>query len=258
MELKKNLILLFLFLIIIPLTLADMGPKPTMGFDFDFQSANITIQNGILLQCQDSECINSSPLQEVGPQRFECEETRCYALAYGFSPYQKLVINFSDKQRESNVFSEPTGMSGQYLVIVEPDILRVNTSIKSEDYSFIFALIITLVVELGIAYLFLFFKKLPKKILWSVLIANIITLSLFWGGYSILDSFAFLVLFILWWLIEAIIIPLEATIIYFSNNKEITFLQSLGLSALTNLGSIAIGYVIWMFFAVISIFIETI
>src|SRR5512133_614772 len=77
---------------------ADTGPKPTMEFSFKQESSGdqVTIVSGTLYECDQSDCSDAAPLQELGPQRFTCEATSCSALAYGFSDYHKLEIQFSD------------------------------------------------------------------------------------------------------------------------------------------------------------------
>lgn len=108
-RLAKLSSLLFFFLLLLParVALADTGPKPTMNFAFwqELPGEPVTITSGILYECDQSDCQDASPLEEAGPQRFTCEATTCYAMAYGFSPYHRLEIQFSDGQtRQSNVF----------------------------------------------------------------------------------------------------------------------------------------------------------
>src|SRR6266498_3510664 len=108
--------------------LADTGPKPTMDFSFkqEISGDQVTILSGTLYECDQSDCSDAAPLQELGPQRFTCETTSCSALAYGFSDYHKLEIQFSDgKTRQSNIF-QTTGFDSRYIVTVRPDDLLVE------------------------------------------------------------------------------------------------------------------------------------
>ncbi|MFH2103865.1 MAG: hypothetical protein ABIJ39_10980 [Chloroflexota bacterium] len=88
------LILLLLAVSFLPLrsVSADMGPKPSMSFEFkqEFTGDQVTITSGILLECEQSDCQDAKPLQEAGPQRFTCGESSCLAIAYGFSTYHQL------------------------------------------------------------------------------------------------------------------------------------------------------------------------
>src|SRR5215211_5791263 len=125
----RILILVFLFLlsqILIPThtALADTGPKPSM--EFTFTGEPVTIVSGIMYECQQADCSDAAPLEELGPQRFYCEAERCSALAYGFAPYHRIEIEFSDGQaRTSNIF-ETAGFDSKYTVTIRPNDLLVE------------------------------------------------------------------------------------------------------------------------------------
>jgi len=109
--------------------LADTGPKPTMEFTFKQEPTGeqLIITSGILYECEQSNCSDALPLQELGPQRFTCNALNCSALAYGFSPYHKIEIQFSDgKTRQSNIF-ETAGFDSKYTVTVRADDLLVGS-----------------------------------------------------------------------------------------------------------------------------------
>lgn len=109
---------------------ADTGPKPTMEFTFNWPDGELSIVSGILYECDQSDCSDAAPLQEGGPQRFTCDALSCRALAYGFAPYHKLEIEFSDGvTRESNIF-ETAGFDSQYTVTVQPNDLVVETKLS--------------------------------------------------------------------------------------------------------------------------------
>ena len=127
---KQVFILSFLLLTLLPLytVSADVGPKPSMDFTFKqvTSASPLTITTGILFECEQSDCQDAKPLQEVGPQSFSCTETGCSALAYGFSTYHRLEIQFSDgKTRQSNVFKTAQFQSS-YHVTIRPDDLLVE------------------------------------------------------------------------------------------------------------------------------------
>jgi hypothetical protein len=130
---KKSKILLLSFILIqlfVPtyIVYADAGPKPSMAFEFKqgVSDTNVTIVSGTLYECNQPDCSDAAPLEERGPQRFTCEVDRCQALAYGFAPYHRLEIEFSDgKTRQSNIF-ETAGFSSKYTVIIQPDDLLVE------------------------------------------------------------------------------------------------------------------------------------
>ena len=132
----KKLFLLSIFLLIfLPAGIveADTGPKPTMEFEFQQELAGepVTIIWGTLYECEHSDCSDAAPLEELGPQGFSCSVDRCDAMAYGFAPYHKLEIGFSDGQtRQSNVF-ETAGFNSIYGVTVRPGDLLVESRFSS-------------------------------------------------------------------------------------------------------------------------------
>jgi len=129
-KLKTLFLLLVIILLIMPthIALADTGPKPTMEFEFKqaLPDGQITITSGILYECNQSDCSDAAPLKELGPQRFICDALGCSALAYGFSDYHRLELQFSDgKTRQSNVF-KTAGFDSKYTVTINPNDLSVE------------------------------------------------------------------------------------------------------------------------------------
>ena len=126
------LFILMQFLLPAQLVLADTGPKPTMEFAFQQELTGdlVTIASGLLYECDQPDCSDASPLEELGPQRFYCELESCRALAYGFAPYHRLEIEFSDGvTRESNIF-ETAGFDSKYTVTIQPDDLLVEAQLS--------------------------------------------------------------------------------------------------------------------------------
>jgi hypothetical protein len=97
--------------------------------DFEFHQVSgqgVAITSGILYECEQPDCRDATPLEEAGPQGFYCQADRCSATAYGFAPYHRLEIQFSDGQtRASNVF-ETAGFHSSYTVTVRPEDLLVE------------------------------------------------------------------------------------------------------------------------------------
>lgn len=111
---------------------ADTGPKPTMDFQFrqEMPGEQLTITSGILYECDQPDCNDAAPLEELGPQRFTCEADSCHATAYGFAPYHRVEIVFSDGQtRQSNIF-ETAGFDSLYTVTVRSDDLLVEAQLS--------------------------------------------------------------------------------------------------------------------------------
>jgi hypothetical protein len=130
-KLTRLFLLLLSLQIVLPtqVVLADTGPKPTMEFEFkqELPGEPVTIISGILYECEQPDCSDATPLKELGPQRFTCDENSCSGLAYGFSTYHRIEIEFSDGQtRLSNIFVT-AGFDSNYKVTVRPDDLLVES-----------------------------------------------------------------------------------------------------------------------------------
>lgn len=127
---KLSALLFFLFVSFLPaqIVLADTGPKPTMDFNFKgLQDGELQIVSGILYECDQPDCSDAAPLQELGPQRLTCDTIRCSAMAYGFADYHILEIEFSDEvTRRSNIF-KTAGFDSKYTVTVQPNDLLVES-----------------------------------------------------------------------------------------------------------------------------------
>jgi len=127
----KTFLLLLILMQLFPPTsvaLADTGPKPTMEFEFtqELASEQVTITSGVLYECDQPDCSDASPLEELGPQGFYCELQSCSAMGYGFAPYHRIEIEFSDGvTRQSNIF-ETAGFDSKYTVTVRPEDLLVQ------------------------------------------------------------------------------------------------------------------------------------
>ena len=167
---KLFLLLLFLQMLLpAQIALADTGPKPTMDFQFKYESTeeHPTIVSGILYECQQSDCGDAAPLQQLGPQGFRCDAGSCSATAYGFATYHKLEIEFSDEQtRQSNIF-QTAGFDSKYTVTVRPDDLLVEAQFSLGILPPVFIIVITCicaVVGVGLVVgLIVFLMRRSKK-----------------------------------------------------------------------------------------------
>jgi hypothetical protein len=167
---KRVIIVSFLLLVLLPVfsASADTGPKPSMDFTFkqETSTSTLTITSGILFECDQSDCKDAKPLQMLGPQRFSCTETACSAMAYGFSTYHRLEIQFSDgKTRRSNVFRTAQFQSS-YQVTIRPSDLLVEPEFTLNAFTPLTYLLLCFGCLVGIAILvvlIIFLVRRPKK-----------------------------------------------------------------------------------------------
>lgn len=148
---KLVLLLIFLRLLLpVQIVLADTGPKPTMDFQFKYESTeeHPTIVSGILYECDQPDCSDASPLEQLGPQGLFCDTEGCRATAYGFAPYHKLEIEFSDEEtRQSNIF-QTAGFDSKYTVTVRPTDLLVEAQFSLGVLPPLFVIVITCICVL--------------------------------------------------------------------------------------------------------------
>ena len=133
-RLFKPFMLLFCLIVLLSATpaLADTGPKPTMEFNFKPEVAGSALQitAGTMYECQQADCSDAIPLEELGPQGFRCQDLGCRALAYGFAPYHKIEVVFSDGiTRPSNIF-QTSGFDSKYTVTIHPADLLVEDQLS--------------------------------------------------------------------------------------------------------------------------------
>ncbi|MCP4140541.1 MAG: hypothetical protein GY755_09670 [Chloroflexi bacterium] len=243
---KKHLpsLLLTLALLLIPATIAhaDTGPKPEMEFTFvdeNGEPSTLSIESGLLFECDLADCSDAAILEELGPQRFECQEFSCYSMAYGYANYFQLEISFADgSTRKSDIFKKKE-FSANYIITLKTD---NSLAVEEQALGFpILPLLLTLIIELLLAYLYVTFKnkEIPnKRFLLGILIINLITQPIF-TYISVASQNIGMGIFCLF--AEMVIFFVEAIFIYFFMKKEIGFGKALILSFVFNFASFFIG-----------------
>ncbi len=244
---KTFLILLLLFLIAPLIAKADLGPKPSMDFNFIFKiSPPVNVIDGQQIVCQDKECHSSQVLMDSGPAGFRCQNNHCHSIAYGYNgEYNKLILRFSDKTRESNIFKNEA-FSSIYDVTVDSDKLTVigRTPFfqKNDIAGFIRSFFLTLIVELIAGLIFLINSRLPKRILTAIFLGNCVTLPLIWFVMPKLFGFLYQDFSIIATIIsEAIVIIIETFVIFLIFKKHINWRAALKLSLTINIISWLVG-----------------
>jgi hypothetical protein len=130
------LVVFVLSLLAVKPVAADTGPKPTMDFAFTqaVPGPQLTITDGTLFECEQADCSDAQALQQLGPQHFGCAANTCDSTSYGYNPYHRIEIHFSDgKTRRSNIF-QTAGFNAKYNVTIRPDDLLVEAA-PSLDFS---------------------------------------------------------------------------------------------------------------------------
>lgn len=126
---------------------ADMGPKPTMDFEFvqEVPGSALTMVSWSLINCENNDCTTTG---EIAPfeDGFRCADNHCGAgVHYGIQyEYFRMEISFSDGvTRKSNVFTR-NYFDAKYRVVIQNDSLFVeelkgsNPSLISNPLALIF------------------------------------------------------------------------------------------------------------------------
>ena len=242
-------------LIVLPhrLALADTGPKPSMTFAFKYKiSPALTILSGTLLECSDPNCADATPLREMGPQRFICAENSCSSIAYTYAKYHRLSIQFSDGQRrESNVFRKNYFQASYTVQVLEKSLQVRETGGMSRVGVFGWAailvilqgylnpgLVVTIVVELVVGGIYVLWRKRPwLQVLLTILLMNLVTQPIVW---LVVKSMR-LTLCAGTYVLELIVVLLEAWILRRVLRKSVNSSETLLLSVAMNLASFGIG-----------------
>ena len=130
MKIKKhNLLIVVIVLALTPLLMADMGPKPSMDFELEYDISPIpNIVSSILMECDEPDCSDGEPLEDMGPQGLYCyTNDECTSVAYGYNgEYFQMVLEYDDGvTRTSNVFTHHK-FAARYKVTVLQDALEVE------------------------------------------------------------------------------------------------------------------------------------
>jgi hypothetical protein len=226
-------------LLLLPVTTAraDIGQKPTMDFSFEYQIDPVDIVEGQLIECEDANCENGRPLEQIGPQHFTCMATSCSSMAYSYADYHKLIVTFADRTRESNVFSSEA-YEAAFKVIVLESSLQVEEVRKGIGVGRCCpALAATIALEVAVAIIYLGAFRLPRAILGWVGLSSILTLPIVQfvfprlplpGGWIVGLSEGFAVLF-------------EAGLIYLAARRAMPLKHAAALSLVMNGVSFAVG-----------------
>ncbi len=221
--------------------IADLGPHPSEKFTMKYRIEVLPIEKGELRECKDARC--SQEISIAMFPRLACDSTSCWSWGYGYPKYQKLRLTFRDRPRESNAFQKH-GFDATYVVTVYQDRLLVSEVVGGYPLRFLpfgAALILTLIIELAIAAIYLSKLRLRSGLVW-VLVGNLVSLPIVWFvlprfdlsfDLNGLDSVV---------VAEIFAVVFEAGLLYAANrNRGLTLRHAATLSILMNAASFAAG-----------------
>jgi len=250
---------------------ADLGPKPTADIHITLNGQNVPDSSfsAKMLTCQKEQ----SPLgsKDLIPQLNireydsinscywmpadlawggDCENSNCsfhYFLPSQFRlaiylPSQDKVFLSAEVARENFKSTFEANLLSNGSIDLKETTPFSQSDIAKNIKQFFFALILTLVLELIVALIFLSVAKISKKILFSVLVANVISLPIVWFVFPLLKIIPIAIL-----LGEIFAFVFEAYFIHLLNKELITLKRSFILSLVMNLTSWIIGGFIFSF-----------
>jgi hypothetical protein len=216
---------------------ADIGRKPTMEFTFEYQIDPVSIVEGQLIECEDENCATGEPLEQVGPQDFTCDQDSCSSMAYGYADYHKLVITFTDRVRESNVFTHQGVESSFKVIVLESELVIEQIQRGVGGLGCCSGLGATIAIEVLVAMAYLTVLRLPRTALGWVGLSSVFTLPVVWfvfpnlrlpSGWSTGLAEGFAVLF-------------EAGLIYVATRRTMSLKHAAALSLVMNGVSFLVG-----------------
>lgn len=242
---KKLLLILTALFAVSPL-FADIAPTPQIIYNFNYlNGTNLTIDpdNSEQIQCADNQCLSAEPLGKYGIQKLYCNSDSCFAFAYAFKPYQKLVIKFSDgKKRETPIFKAPTNLRNAIQINVKDDSMEAIALPQkpAEDgfsrYYMLVSLSVTLALEIVAGIIYLISAGLPLTVLLYLVAANLISIPFTWWILSdIVSNTAVL------WTANFLF---DLLFVYILGKRKISFRDALGLVFMANVTSYAFGIII--------------
>ena len=267
---KYYFVFLFTFLFLSPLLVsADLAPIPEIEFNIGNIPEGERIIGAKLISCdEDKQCGENSKTREediLWGSSTQCtlEQTKIFCIDT-FSYYQQLSIDFSGKTRKSSPFRSGSDevfnvlVKGDSLEVTKSSVLFSSQSPSSQSPSssgelfvtLVIALIITILLEVLVAVLYQLMKKYfsysqnpPQHLIKWVILANIISLPIFWLSESFIDIDSNIYIIIG----EIAVFLFEALFIVMMLKRKDLLKEILLLSLIMNLVTYLLGGFFWEF-----------
>jgi len=274
MKNKAGYLIAFCLTLVLMLNLAsaDIGPKPTAGITVFYENAKISGEfEARMFVCDNSNWTSMGENNEselLGLNIFDagrncswhndpiawtnpCIDSKCH-FGYFLPEKFRLAVYLPEMNKTfiTDEIARPN-FDSTYRADLYADgstKIKETTSItdNSQFQAFAYALIVTLIVELLVWWISAKIKKIERKILWWVLLANVISLCLIWFVAPITQIFDSLHGIII---AELCVVVFEALFVYFINRNRISLLASFVISLIANIASVVIGIFLVLIYA---------
>lgn len=223
-----------------------LSPKPEMDFSFQYQTRqpiSVLPATSEQIQCQDNQCMKQEPLGVYGIQKLYCRAQGCFSIAYEYAPYQKLIVDFSDGvKRESNVFATPEKLRNSFVVSVREKDLWVEPSAQPQHFNALLradawvSLVLILLLETLAAFAYLLYSGKKYRIIYGVILANLITMPVSWQFLAKVVPEPSLI-----WIFSFVF---EALFVKMFSRKMLSWKASFMLSLAINVTSYSVGMIL--------------
>lgn len=271
------ILVLLMFSLLPSFVFADIGPKPSADILVTLNGQNVPDSsfNAKMLTCQKEE--SKFPARDLIPQLNiseydsannchwrpaqlawggNCQNSNChfnYFLPSQFRlavylPSQDKVYLSAEVTRENFRSTFEANLLSDGNINLQETTPFTQSNFARNIRNFFFALILTLILELIVALIFLSIAKISKKVLISVLVANIISLPIVWFVFPLLKIIPLAIL-----LGEIFAFVFEGYFIHLLNKEIISLKKSFILSILMNLASLIISGFIFLYLTMFGI-----
>lgn len=245
---RISVILLFLLFLSTVSVMADMGPKPSMYFYLEFEG-DAQQQFVQLIQLQYNYATDATPADSLhqkthkGPQGLApISLTEWKSVAYGYTQFQKLMVVFKNDTVYSDMFTKEAFNSVYRVKISDTSIQVENRTpwfVRDDNpYAYFRSLFLTLFIELGALWVVLLIFRYPdkKRFMLATLIANLVSLFVFWYGImGVLNSL------LGFFIGEIFVVLFETFFIWYFTRKAASFGKTLLLVVFLNFLSMMAG-----------------
>jgi len=259
---------------------ADVGPKPSAAFHVKLDGVDVQDEHfyAAMLGCDN---ITQEKLEEVKnytrlshpalwieeyddsklctwyPATFawggDCQNSRCDFTYFLPSQFRLAVyipsINRTFITREATRENFNSRFDVELFSDGRTEIHETNMTNETMT-SFILALVATVIVELIFSFAYIKWRKLQERILISVVIANLVSVTLLWIALPLFEELSFLLCCLPLIFAEVLVVLLESGVIYLLNRKRIKIADAFMMSLINNLAT----FLIWVLLLFVSLF----
>lgn len=244
---------------------AAVPPSAQMHLTYNGQDISEGVFHAVLLGCQRIPAVHPpSPVPQLNISEYDsikncrweqwnrpgvCQDSNCqfwyapheFKLAVYLPSMDKIFLSAEVTNKEHKSVYEANLLPDGSISLQETTLFS-QTALANTIKQFIIALLLILIIEIIVAFVFISVKGISKKLLISVLIANIISFPIIWFIFRLLRMGPLDYLFG-----QIFAFVFEAYFIYLLNKQIITLKRAFVLSLAINLASLIIGGVIsWL------------